>query len=273
MDQVEQNRAEIAKAVERAEAQRNAKANRVDVEALRANMAFARSPEALIPSPRNWLEMQFNERLGAWMRVRQTQMSGRPDHEFFKPRAVAALEMLDNALELLGARTGNRAESTRTELLAQRHAIASAVNHFDSLGADLRGSRAIDLEQRITASRAALAAAYAARENAKRETVESALLEIEKELAESRQLDRELATAVASLALPALPSAADFEKARTATRDLESQPGKRPSARAVHAAISAGMTADPNVSRLWVVYESAAEHELVKWRARAAAGE
>lgn len=267
-DGVEANRNQIERALELAEARRNAK-NRVTTDQAVENYRRAREPQ--IPSPRTWLEMVLNEHLGRWDRVPQTMMSGRPYHEFFKPKAEASLQLIDGALERLGAKAGDRAESTRAWLTERRNSIAGALDHFTSLGALLDGPYAVDLISRISASRAALAKAYADKECASRATVEAAILEIERCLCDSREIDRDVAEAkTALLSLPELPAAADFAKAEGETLAVEELPKARPYARQMFQVLQAAFSTPATISRLHVVYETPGlDHALVQLRARA----
>jgi hypothetical protein len=273
-DGVEANRAEIARAFELAEARKNAAQNAGAVAAMLAANRRLREPQ--IPSPHETLKTILVEALGRWDRTPVTSQSysaGRPAHTYARARSVAAITLLGEALAALGDRAGDRAAAVRVELTAQRAVIAAAVEHYDSL-ADLTGPLAQDLITRIAAVRAASTAAWTAKEHATRDTVEAALLEIEKVAAEARQLDRDIAQALAGLQVPELPSENDFRDAKLNSEDLERQPGKRPRAELVARAIDAGTNTPLSVARLFVAYESpGAEqtHELVKWRARALA--
>ena len=270
-NEIEQQQAQINRAREIAEAQRNARAHVNDGAILAEHHRRASTGENLIPSPPTFLGWQFNELLGRWVHVPQTVLAGKPADQYFMPRALAAVEQLDGALVKLSERTGTREDAAREWLTSQRKTIADALAAFESIGADLGGPLARDLVSRITAIRAALASAYAAKACATRETVETALLEIEKCLADDRTLARDIAAAAASLALPSLPDAKSFHDAAGNTADLERLPAKRPSARQMHRVLDNAFNTSPAVALLHVIYETQPEHELVKLRARAIA--
>lgn len=251
-----------------AEAKRNARNQAVDPAVFEGESL--RSGAHAIPSPREVLRIALFDRLGQWAPIKQHISAGNPASQFARTRALAALDLLDDALAQLGNRKGARAETTRAALAAQRATIAAALAAFDSIGATLDGPVAQDFIARITASRAALAEAFAAKEVSTRETVEAASLEIERCLSDARALDRDISTLVQSLALPEFPSKASFEIAERTTADLERQP-KKPSIRAIAGAIDAGLSTPDSIASLFVIYESDPPHELVAWRARAMA--
>jgi hypothetical protein len=237
------------------------------------NYRKARGPQ--IPSPYETLKSNLAEALGRWDRTPvtlQTFNGGRPAAQLARFRAVAGLALLDEALLALGDRAGDRAAACREALTAQRDTIASAIAHYDSL-ANLEGPAAVELTNRIVALRAASDAAHHAREHATRESIQSALLEIERVAADARQLDRDIAAALSGLAVPALPNEQDFRDARASSEDLElRQPGKRPRAELVARAIEAGLRTPINVARLFICFETPGgdqSHELIKWRAKA----
>ncbi|HEX3853603.1 MAG TPA: hypothetical protein VHW01_21710 [Polyangiaceae bacterium] len=263
------NREQIARALELAEARRNALAYQNNDTAIDN---YKRQREPRVYSPHEYLKVQLNDGLGRWFRLQGTAMEGRPADEFFMPKALAALEFLDSALELLGAKTGDRAETTRAALTDQRKMIADAIAHIESLGALLDGPLAKSLVDRIAAGRVAIEAAGVAKDHATRATVEASLLEIEKCQADARELDRDVAATKSKLwQLPTLPDAQAFKDAQLATAAIECNPGKRPTARAVHRAIDQGIIASPEQARLWIIFETSADHELLKWRWRAVA--
>ena len=262
---IDHQRAEIAAGIYLAEAQRNARVHRATAPTF--DSGELRNP---VYKPHDWVRHCLFENLGRWVSVPQHTLAGLPGPKA-KDRAVASLELLDSALAKLGTRTGPREDAARQSLTAQRDRIAASLAHFESVKGDLSGPLAVQLSERIAASRAAVAAAYAAKEHATRANVESAILEIEKCLAESREIDRDLDAAKAALFPPEFPNVAEFETARSETEALERMPAKRPSARAMHHVLEAAFRAVPAVSRLFVVYETTPDHELVKLRAKAIA--
>lgn len=267
----DEGQAQIERALEIAEAQRQARthANRGEI----VSEHLQRLSEGYAPTPRQTIQSQFFDLLGRWEHIKQHPFAGVPGQRFAKARSLEALELIDDALNRLGARTGLREADCRESLKAQRARIAEALAAFDALGSKLDAPKALELIERSGAVRQALDAAYRAKELATRETVETTSLELERCLVDSRQLDRDIAAALASIAIPEFPRAADFDKARRDTIDTEAMPAKRPTARQVHRAIEAGMSASPAVSRLWIIYETQPDHECVKWRWRAVEGE
>jgi hypothetical protein len=223
-------------------------------------------------SPRDWLATHFRDTLGFWAPVKQHILAGQRSEEFYLPRAQASLDLLDDALARLAKKTGDRANAARADLTDQRKAIADAITMFESIGADLSGPVARDLIERTSRVRASLAAAHRAKELATRETVEAAILEIERCLADDRALARDVRATLAALAGPTLPDAADFKDAKGNTEDLQRLPGKNPPASLVARAIEAGIDAPSRVRDLWIVFESNPQHELIQWRWRGASG-
>ncbi|HYQ00001.1 MAG TPA: hypothetical protein VER96_15100 [Polyangiaceae bacterium] len=223
-------------------------------------------------SPRDWLATHFKDTIGFWAPVKQHILAGQRSEEFYLPRAQAGLELIDDALARLAKKTGDRANAARAELTQQRKEISDAIAVFESIGADLTGPLARTLIERAARVRGALAAAQRAKDLATRETVESALLEIEKCLADDRALARDVQATLAALAGPTLPDAADFKDAKGNTEDLQRLPGKNPPASLVARAIQAGIDAPSRVRDLWIIFESNPQHELIQWRWRGASG-
>src|SRR6478752_4742719 len=71
------------------------------------------SNETAAEPPSYALERVFREPVGRWLRVKQSSRSGEPDQNFERPRAIASLALLDNALHELGRREGERASAAR----------------------------------------------------------------------------------------------------------------------------------------------------------------
>lgn len=185
-------------------------------------------------------------------------------------RAVAALALLDDAIARLKG-SGDRATHTRGVLKSRRETIARAAAVYDSIGEDFSGALAGELIARMTATRAALVAARAVRNLATRETVAEALIEIEKCLADIRQLDRDVIDVLSQLAVPSMPDAHDFARAEQATAALESASAKQLRAVDVHGAIGQALETPGSIADLFIIYETKPDHPLIKWRAQALA--
>lgn len=183
------------------------------------------------------------------------------------PKVAAVLAIYDEALARLEGKTGTRADAARERITAARAPLAAGRDLVDSIGADFNGVLANELCRRIDSTRSNLGKAIAAKEVASRQTVEVALLEIERCLADIRELDREIASIYERLIVPPLPdNLENLQLAEASTRALQQQV-KNPSAAQVHAAIEEGLKASDHVAALWIAYE-AAENDLVQWRWR-----
>jgi hypothetical protein len=183
-------------------------------------------------------------------------------------RAVVAI--YDDALARLEGKTGPRADAARDQISAARAPIAAAFDLVKSLQADFGGPIGLELQQRIVSTRAGLSAALAAKELATRATVDAALLEVERCLADARELDRDISSINDRLSVRFLqwPNLEELQSAESSTRDLEKQSAKNPKAAQVHAAIEQGIKAPAHVAALWIAYESQPDHPLTEWRWR-----
>jgi len=181
----------------------------------------------------------------------------------------AVVALYDDALAKLKGKTGPRADAARTALAAARAPLVEKLALADALRIDFSGPLGLDLQKRIVATRANLRKAFAAREVATRDTIEEALLEIERCYADSRELARDLDAIKEKLSVPSPPNIEVLLSAETTTRDLESVSAKQVRAAHVHAAIEIGLKAPAHLAALWIAYERDSEHSLLAWRWRA----
>lgn len=188
----------------------------------------------------------------------------------YHAHATAIVALYDQALARLKGADA-RAASARDQISTAREPLAAALALVDSLRADFSGPLGVELQNRITATRANLAAAVAAKELATRSTIDAALLEVERCLADVREIERDLAAIYERLSPRTLqwPDLDALRTAEPATRELERQSAKNPKAAQVHAAIEQGLEAPADVAALFVAFETQPDHELLKWRWRA----
>jgi hypothetical protein len=227
--------------------------------------------EAATPvNPRAHLSTILSARLNQW-----DQPLVRTASEAPLPRAIEIarelVRLFDGAERSLGDRSGARADAARKLISEAREPIADRIKLVDGLRADFSGPLGRELQARIVSTRAALASALAAKELATRATVDAALLEVERCLADCRELARNFEATNERLSVRLLqwPNLDELRSAQASTQALEKQSAKNPKAAAVHAAIAQGLEAPAHVAALFVAFESSPDHELVKWRWRA----
>ncbi|MEI9940045.1 MAG: hypothetical protein WDO69_22725 [Pseudomonadota bacterium] len=222
-------------------------------------------------SPHHYLKLAIEPQLGHWDRVNQHPMAGRPDGEHILPKALAAIELLKGLLAKLEGKTGERADDARNSISAQLAAITKAVEHFHSLGVNLDGPLALELEAKIVACRQAQGAAAHAKYNAvDRDAIREALLDVECAELEVRAVDRAVAEAVKKLGLPSLPSEQAVIDAEGATHDLERFPKTKNTAANIKSAIEHGQRGGAQAD-YWIIFETGT-HELTDWRWRGHVG-
>jgi hypothetical protein len=230
--------------------------------------------EAATPvNPRAYLSTLISGRLCQW--VGDCGDSRGPDTDkLAHPKVTAVVAIYDDALARLKGKTGERADAARAQISAARTPLASALDLVNSIQGDFDGPLSRELEKRIATTRAALASALAAREVATRATIDAAVLECERCLADLRELDRDLASVYEKLSFPTLkpllPNFDEIAAAKQATASLEAVPAKRVRAADVHAAIEQGLKAPAHVAVLWIAYETKPVDscELLQWRWR-----
>lgn len=224
-------------------------------------------------SPFGHLSQTLRDRLHQWVSERPRP----PGSDLLAHEMVSAVVAIyDDALAQLSGKTGERADAARAQISAARAPLAAGLELVDALQANFGGVLAVELQKRITSTRAALASALAAKEVATRSTIDAAVLEVERCLADIRELDRDLGSIREGLIVPwkspyrALwPDIEDLRSAAQSTRALEQQRAKSPRAAEVHAAIEQGIKAPTHVAVLWIAYETKSDHELLVWRWRA----
>lgn len=221
-------------------------------------------------NPRALLDQILGPRLNQWDKP-LTRDSEVPAQEV----ARAILAIYDDALARLKGKTGPRAVAALAQISTSRAPIAAAFELAKSLQAEVGfdGVLGRELQKRIVSTRVALAAALAVRELATRSTIDAALLECERCMADCRELDRDIAAINDRLSVRFLqwPNLLELRSAEATTQALEKQSAKNPKAAQVHAALALGLEAPAHVAALWIAYETQPDHELIKWRARAAA--
>ena len=204
--------------------------------------SFKLSPQSQpIKTPRGDLAYILGPKLTNWIPdVIAVVDYNRGYDRYAHPRAIAALALIDDALDRLSSKTCDRSKEARGALRAQREPIAAAVAHVDSLRADFTGPLAQSFISRMVVA------------------------------GDVQLLESELVSALTKLEIPPMPDASDFAKAKQETEALERQPAKNVRASDVRTAIEQGMSA-PTRSALWIAYETKADHPLIQWRAQALA--
>jgi len=187
-------------------------------------------------------------------------------------RGQRALKQIDQALEALGKRTGDRAAKARAWLEPQRAALSAALEAFETVGTECDGPAALTLCERLEHARTEVAAAerlleYAVGTEALRARDELLVAE-----ANRRAVDRDMSALRAACTLPSVPEPEVFKNAEVETRALAvaAARGNRPAtvlqdaleqgARAAGCALAAGETVRKTArdeTRLWVCYEPA----------------
>jgi len=196
-------------------------------------------------------------------------------------RARAGLELLDDALARLGDRDRNNIKSALT---LQRDEIARAIEAIESLIGDreilvgleyasalvskrLTGPLFVELLQTIDLAAAERRAADDQMHRAVGvDLVRAAREAIDVASAGQRHASRQIDLVLNAIAFPELPDAKIFELARTNTEALLRLGASKPSARAMHGALDAGLAASPAEAKLWVCWESDEPHKLVDLR-------
>lgn len=193
------------------------------------------------------------------------------------PKATAIVAIYDDALARLEGKTGSRADASRKQIRAARAPLAEALDLVNSIQGDFGGPLGRTLQKRIASTRAGLASALAAKEVATRDTIDAAVLECERCLADIRELDRDLASIYEGLIVPwkrpgvLWPEIDDLCRAESSTLALQQLSPKRLRAAEVHTAIEMGLKAPAHEAMLWPAYETAPDHPLIQWRAQALA--
>jgi len=210
------------------------------------------------PSPTAWLAEAAKKNLSRWPASRE----GAPDVGG-AARARAALDVLANAIKILGTR--DRA-GTGAWIRDTHAAIAAALAAYEGFNCDLSGERAQELIAKITTLRAERVVAEQAFYLATPETVGQARAALDVVEAKDRRLGDEIVAAIDSMAFAALPDLTLFERAREATEALAKLPGKKPSATQIHAAYDLGRDASAAEAALWIIWEPAEPHALIAAR-------
>lgn len=208
--------------------------------------------------PQSWLAASLCEATGATSPLDRW----RPEH------VRDAIALLTEALNLLGDRSGVRASSTRAALTAQRDTLQSALDLYESLGANLDQPKALEFIAQIARVRAAKKESELAVEMATPDAVIDCIADLERAKAVGRALCRELVDLGRALKVSSkmpLPDRAAFDAARASSETLAGLPARKPKASHLQLALTAG-EADPKEALFWPCFEGA-PHVLFDLRA------
>jgi hypothetical protein len=206
------------------------------------------------------LDTRFREALDRWSRK--------------TPEARAYLAAVEDALDRLGTKPGERAEACREFLTVERTRISGPLATIDAYGIKLDGSAAVDLIARLVAQSTAHADARRVFDLAKPADVKKARDSLDVVEAEGRELEREVAAIETAIRFPyPLPDPAEtYGLARSMTSNLvnaakiKSQP-----ARALELAFQQAH-APADVAKLFPAYEPAGadtdKTSPIYWRAQ-----